>query len=208
MRPANGRAEGPEALCACCAHCRLCLPQAVPAANGACGGAADGRWPLAGPLAPMMKPGGHGAIWKLMLDEGIFAWLAAHRREAALVRQIRCKELPVLVSGLDLRAFGCGRALLSTTVTRDRAPQAALSRGGHVSLLRRPVALWQQTHLVTLRTLQQPAGGHGQHAAGAVGPRLHGRQAVWLRQLPAGGGRRGGHERAGGAAGAAAPAPG
>ena len=104
-------------------------------------GAADGRWPLAGPLAPMMKPGGHGAIWKLMLDEGIFAWLAAHRREAALVRQIRCKELPVLVSGLDLRAFGCGRALLSTPVTRDRAPQAALSRGGHVSLPRRPVAV-------------------------------------------------------------------
>ncbi len=53
-------------------------------------GADEGRWPLAGALAPMMKPGGHGAIWKLMLDEGVFAWLAAHRREAALVRQIRC----------------------------------------------------------------------------------------------------------------------
>lgn len=52
-------------------------------------GAAAGRWPLAGPLAPMMKPGGHGAIWKLMLDQGVFAWLARHRREGALVRQIR-----------------------------------------------------------------------------------------------------------------------
>lgn len=51
-------------------------------------GSAEGRWPLAGPLAPMMKPGGHGAIWKLMLDEGVFDWLAAHRREAAIVRQI------------------------------------------------------------------------------------------------------------------------
>ena len=52
-------------------------------------GAEGGRWPLAGALAPMLKPGGHGAIWKLMLDEGVFAWLAAHRREGALVRQIR-----------------------------------------------------------------------------------------------------------------------
>jgi UTP---glucose-1-phosphate uridylyltransferase len=67
-------------------------------------GAADGRWPLAAPLAPMMKPGGHGAIWKLMLDEGIFDWLAAHRREAALVRQIRCCS----PSGwLRLPARGC-----------------------------------------------------------------------------------------------------
>jgi hypothetical protein len=23
----------------------------------------------------MMKPGGHGAIWKLMHDEGVFDWL-------------------------------------------------------------------------------------------------------------------------------------
>jgi UDP-N-acetylglucosamine pyrophosphorylase len=36
----------------------------------------------------MMKPGGHGAIWKLMRDEGVFDWLRAGGREAALVRQI------------------------------------------------------------------------------------------------------------------------
>ncbi len=65
--------------------CRLFRQPMVPVV-----GADEGRWPLAGALAPMMKPGGHGAIWKLMLDEGVFAWLAAHRREAALVRQIRC----------------------------------------------------------------------------------------------------------------------
>lgn len=52
-------------------------------------GAAGGRWPMAGPLAPMMKPGGHGAIWKLMVDNGIFEWLkTTHRRDAAVVRQI------------------------------------------------------------------------------------------------------------------------
>lgn len=52
-------------------------------------GAADGRWLLPGRLAPAMKPGGHGAIWKLMLDQGVFQWLLRQGREAAVVRQIR-----------------------------------------------------------------------------------------------------------------------
>ena len=51
--------------------------------------AEDGAWLLPEPLSPMMKPGGHGALWKLMLDEGVFAWFARRRREAAIVRQIR-----------------------------------------------------------------------------------------------------------------------
>ncbi|KAG2483471.1 hypothetical protein HYH03_017654 [Edaphochlamys debaryana] len=51
--------------------------------------AEDGRWLLSRPLGPMMKPGGHGAIWKLMWDEGVFDWLQnTHGRVAALVRQI------------------------------------------------------------------------------------------------------------------------
>jgi hypothetical protein len=51
--------------------------------------AEDGSWLLPEPLRPLMKPGGHGAIWKLMLDEGVFTWLSNRRREAAIVRQIR-----------------------------------------------------------------------------------------------------------------------
>ncbi|KAG2430555.1 hypothetical protein HXX76_010074 [Chlamydomonas incerta] len=52
-------------------------------------GVEDGKWLLSRPLGPMMKPGGHGAIWKLMWDEGVFDWLQAqHGRRAALVRQI------------------------------------------------------------------------------------------------------------------------
>lgn len=38
----------------------------------------------------MLKPGGHGAIWKLMHDQGVFDWLSQHTCEAAIVRQIRC----------------------------------------------------------------------------------------------------------------------
>eukprot|EP00798_Chlamydomonas_sp_ICE-L_P025555 gene25555-11203_t len=67
----------------------------------------DGRWLLADPLKPMLKPGGHGAIWKLMLDEGVFDWLGdKHSRRAALVRQI---SNPMAGSDSTLLALaGCG----------------------------------------------------------------------------------------------------
>ena len=34
-----------------------------------------GQWVLPEALRPSLKPGGHGAIWKLMHDHGIFEWL-------------------------------------------------------------------------------------------------------------------------------------
>lgn len=43
----------------------LCRQPLVPVID-----AADGRWLLTRPLKLMMKPGGHGAIWKLMHDQG------------------------------------------------------------------------------------------------------------------------------------------
>lgn len=48
----------------------------------------DGRWALGGPCEVVMKPGGHGVIWKLMLDNGVFDWLRAHNAQSAIVRQI------------------------------------------------------------------------------------------------------------------------
>ena len=40
-------------------------------------------------MNPHMKPGGHGVIWKLMKDKGVFDWLRnGHGRQAAIVRQI------------------------------------------------------------------------------------------------------------------------
>ena len=35
-----------------------------------------------------MRPGGHGVIWKLMWDEGVFEWLKKRNRRAAIVRQV------------------------------------------------------------------------------------------------------------------------
>ena len=51
--------------------------------------AVTGQWVLPEPLSPMLKPGGHGAVWKLMLDEGVFDWLSSLDRQATLIRQIR-----------------------------------------------------------------------------------------------------------------------
>ena len=51
-----------------CCTCRLFRQPLVPVI-----GTEDGRWVLPKPMAPMLKPGGHGAIWKLMLDEASLA---------------------------------------------------------------------------------------------------------------------------------------
>ena len=67
-----------------CVNCRLFRQPLVPLVS-----ATDGKWLVPQGLAPILKPGGHGAIWKLMLDEGVFSWMYQHDREAAIVRQIR-----------------------------------------------------------------------------------------------------------------------
>eukprot|EP00850_Spirogloea_muscicola_P007041 SM000034S12795 [mRNA] locus=s34:807597:812161:+ [translate_table: standard] len=51
--------------------------------------AADsGKWLMSEPLTAVLKPGGHGVIWKLAADEGIFDWFRCLGRSSALVRQI------------------------------------------------------------------------------------------------------------------------
>ncbi len=69
---------------------RLFSQPLVPTVNS------QGEWCLAGPLKPLLKPGGHGAIWKVAKDEGIFAWLQSLNRTKALVRQINNP-----IAGLD-----------------------------------------------------------------------------------------------------------
>ncbi len=48
----------------------------------------EGHWSMSEVLRPNLKPGGHGVIWKIAQDEGVFDWLAEHGRTKALVRQI------------------------------------------------------------------------------------------------------------------------
>ncbi|KAJ4970072.1 hypothetical protein NE237_003171 [Protea cynaroides] len=50
--------------------------------------AEDGQWLLSKPFSPVCKPGGHGVIWKLACDKGIFQWFYDHGRRGATVRQV------------------------------------------------------------------------------------------------------------------------
>jgi hypothetical protein len=61
-----------------------------------------GDWVILEPLKPCLKPGGHGVIWKLAEDEGIFDWFIDQGYRFALLRQINNP-----IAGLDygLSAF-------------------------------------------------------------------------------------------------------
>ena len=49
---------------------------------------AVGTWVLTAPGEPMLKPGGHGTIWKLAQDTGALDWLSSRGVSSLLVRQI------------------------------------------------------------------------------------------------------------------------
>uniref|UniRef100_A0A2N9IX15 UGP3-like C-terminal hexapeptide repeats domain-containing protein n=1 Tax=Fagus sylvatica TaxID=28930 RepID=A0A2N9IX15_FAGSY len=50
--------------------------------------AEDGQWVVSKSFTPVCKPGGHGVIWKLAYDKGIFKWFYDHGRKGATVRQV------------------------------------------------------------------------------------------------------------------------
>jgi len=50
--------------------------------------AADGAWLARAPFDTVMKPGGHGAVWKLASEAGVFDWMRSRGHDALVVRQI------------------------------------------------------------------------------------------------------------------------
>jgi len=48
----------------------------------------EGQWALIEPLLPLFKPGGHGVIWKLAEEKGVFNWFKGRGCNCALIRQI------------------------------------------------------------------------------------------------------------------------
>ncbi|GJN14673.1 hypothetical protein PR202_gb01528 [Eleusine coracana subsp. coracana] len=62
---------------------RLFEQPLVPVVN-----AEDGKWVISKSLFPVGKPGGHGAIWKLACDRGVFKWFHRCGRKGATVRQV------------------------------------------------------------------------------------------------------------------------
>lgn len=84
-----------------------------------------GDWCMTGPLKPLLKPGGHGAIWKLARDEGIFTWLAQLGRKKALIRQINNPIAGLDYGLLAFAGFGCKREMLFGFASCPRLLQAA-----------------------------------------------------------------------------------
>ncbi|KAG0488756.1 hypothetical protein HPP92_007567 [Vanilla planifolia] len=68
--------------------------------------AEDGQWLCSGPLSLVCKPGGHGAIWKLAYDKGVFEWFYSHGRKAATVRQVSNVVAATDVTLLALAGIG------------------------------------------------------------------------------------------------------
>lgn len=48
----------------------------------------SGNFALKGPLTLSMKPGGHGALWHLMQERGVFSWLEQKHIQHLIIRQI------------------------------------------------------------------------------------------------------------------------
>jgi UTP---glucose-1-phosphate uridylyltransferase len=72
----------------------------------------EGNWSLSAPLTLTLKPGGHGVIWKLAEDQGVFAKLLALGRRKGLVRQINNP-----IAGLDHNLL----ALIGTGCDQNKA---------------------------------------------------------------------------------------
>lgn len=64
----------------------------------------QGQWCRLSQEKLLMKPGGHGVLWKLGEQEGIFEWMKTFGREKVLVRQI---NNPIAGTDYGLLAF-CG----------------------------------------------------------------------------------------------------
>ncbi|WP_068468954.1 UTP--glucose-1-phosphate uridylyltransferase [Candidatus Protochlamydia phocaeensis] len=67
----------------------------------------EGNWSLSSSLTLTRKPGGHGVLWKLAEEQGVFDWLLAQKRQHCLVRQINNPLAGTDCSLLGLIGIGC-----------------------------------------------------------------------------------------------------
>lgn len=67
----------------------------------------EGNWSLTEPLRLNLKPGGHGVLWKIAEESGVFRWLSSQKREKILVRQINNPLAGLDRSLLSLVGIGC-----------------------------------------------------------------------------------------------------
>lgn len=84
-----------------------------------------GNWYVTDTLKPLLKPGGHGVIWKLARDVGIFDWLAKQGRKKALIRQINNPLAGLDYGLLAFTGIGCKKEMVFGFASCPRLLQAA-----------------------------------------------------------------------------------
>ncbi|HEV8051911.1 MAG TPA: hypothetical protein VGP47_05405, partial [Parachlamydiaceae bacterium] len=67
----------------------------------------EGEWAVQAPMSPILKPGGHGVIWKAALDAGIFDWFDELQKKKLLIRQINNPIAGVDTGLLAFTGIGC-----------------------------------------------------------------------------------------------------
>jgi hypothetical protein len=70
----------------------------------------EGKWCLAAPLKLLMKPGGHGVIWKLAQESGLFKNFRTLGKTKLLVRQINNPLAGIDQGLLAFTGVGCARS--------------------------------------------------------------------------------------------------
>ncbi len=69
----------------------------------------DGNWSLSAPLTLTLKPSGHGVLWKLAEESGVFTWFKDCGRVQCLVRQINNPVAGTDQGLLALIGMGCSK---------------------------------------------------------------------------------------------------
>ncbi len=85
----------------------------------------QGDWIWGDDGKPVMKPGGHGAIWKLAIDNGVFNWFRSFGAKAALIRQINNPLAGLDYGLLAFTGLGASRGMSFGFASCPRACRAA-----------------------------------------------------------------------------------
>ncbi|XP_078435521.1 UDP-glucose pyrophosphorylase 3 [Wolffia australiana] len=86
--------------------------------------AQDGRWLISDQFSPVCRPGGHGAIWKLAHDKGIFTWFFNRGRKGATIRQVSNVVAATDVTLLALAGIGLHHQKKLGFASCQRSPAA------------------------------------------------------------------------------------
>lgn len=85
----------------------------------------EGNFSQSAPLVLKLKPGGHGVLWKLAVQEGVFEWFNSHGCKKVFIRQI---NNPVAATDAGILAFigvGCKKNKIFGFASCDRLVNAA-----------------------------------------------------------------------------------